>query len=35
VRPGYGLPPKFQSEILGKKITVSVKKGTAVTVENT
>ncbi len=28
VRPGFGLSPKFLSEILGKKISFDVKKGT-------
>jgi pseudaminic acid synthase len=27
-RPGYGLPPKYLDEILGKKATQNIKKGT-------
>ena len=27
IRPGYGLSPKFQDKILGKKIKVDVKRG--------
>ena len=30
VRPGYGVAPKYLSEVLGKEILVSVKYGTAV-----
>lgn len=30
IRPGHGLPPKFLTEIIGKKIKTSVKRGTAV-----
>jgi len=30
IRPGYGLAPKYMEEILGKKITSSVKRGTPV-----
>jgi N-acetylneuraminate synthase len=30
IRPGYGLAPKYMEEILGKKITLSVKRGTPV-----
>lgn len=29
VRPGYGMHPKYLKEILGKKVTASVSKGTA------
>jgi N-acetylneuraminate synthase len=28
IRPGYGLPPKFIDELLGKRVTRSVKRGT-------
>lgn len=28
IRPGYGLPPKYLKEILGKQITQDIKKGT-------
>jgi sialic acid synthase SpsE len=28
IRPGYGLAPKYMEEILGKKMTSSVKRGT-------
>jgi len=28
IRPGYGIAPKYMEEILGKKITSSVKRGT-------
>lgn len=34
VRPGYGLEPKFQSQIIGTKILKAVKKNTPVTLEN-
>lgn len=30
IRLGYGLAPKYMEEILGKKITSSVKRGTPV-----
>ena len=30
IRPGYGIAPKYMEEILGKKITSSVKRGTPV-----
>ncbi|MCU4362174.1 pseudaminic acid synthase [Acinetobacter sp. WU_MDCI_Abxc22] len=33
VRPGYGLPPKFYDEILGKKVTQNVSVNTPVTIE--
>ncbi|MDB5037192.1 MAG: pseI [Bacteriovoracaceae bacterium] len=29
IRPGFGLPPKFFDEVLGKKVSADVKKGTA------
>lgn len=29
IRPGYGLHPKYYNDILGKKLTVNVKKGEA------
>ncbi len=28
IRPGYGLPPKYLKEILGKRATQNIKKGT-------
>ena len=28
IRPGYGLPPKYLKEILGKRATQDIKKGT-------
>lgn len=28
IRPGYGLPPKYLKEILGKRATQAIKKGT-------
>ena len=28
VRPGYGLPPKYLKDILGKKSKIDIKKGT-------
>ena len=28
IRPGYGLHPKYLNEILGKKATQSIQKGT-------
>jgi N-acetylneuraminate synthase len=31
IRPGFGLPPKFYEEILGKKVTRDVTRGQAVT----
>jgi pseudaminic acid synthase len=31
IRPGYGLSPKFYSDILGKKATMEIRKGTPVT----
>ena len=31
IRPGYGLPPKYLNEIIGKKSKYTVAKGTAVT----
>jgi len=30
IRPGKGLPPKYYEQFLGQKITIDVKKGTAV-----
>lgn len=33
VRPGYGLHPKFQSEVVGKKLKVKVERGDRVTWE--
>jgi N-acetylneuraminate synthase len=29
IRPGYGLPPKYEADILGKRVTTDVKVGTA------
>jgi N-acetylneuraminate synthase len=29
IRPGYGLPPKFEKEIIGKVAKKDVKSGTA------
>jgi len=29
IRPGFGLPPKYFEQVLGKKVTDDVKKGTA------
>ena len=34
VRPGYGVAPKYLSEVLGKELLVSVKYGTAVSWEH-
>ena len=31
IRPGYGLPPKFLNEIIGRKLKVSVERGDCVT----
>ena len=31
IRPGYGLPPKYLNEIVGRKSKYAVAKGTAVT----
>lgn len=28
IRPGYGLPPKYLKNILGKRATLDIKKGT-------
>jgi len=28
IRPGYGLPPKYLKEILDKRTTQDIKKGT-------
>jgi len=28
IRPGYGLPPKFLKEVLGKKASCDIKRGT-------
>jgi len=30
IRPGFGLPPKYLKDILGRRLTKNVKKGTAV-----
>ena len=29
IRPGYGLPPKFAAELIGKRVVVDVLRGTA------
>jgi len=29
IRPGYGLPPKFLSVLMGRRISKAVKRGTA------
>ena len=34
VRPGFGLAPKFYDEVVGKKVSVDVKKNTAVSLEH-
>ncbi|WP_027416161.1 pseudaminic acid synthase [Aneurinibacillus terranovensis] len=31
IRPGFGLPPKYYEELLGRKVSCDVKKGTPVT----
>lgn len=33
IRPGYGLPPKYLSKILGKKVNQNIERGTAVSWE--
>jgi len=33
IRPGYGLPPKFLTKVIGKKSKYAIKKGSAVTDE--
>ncbi|HWR83511.1 MAG TPA: pseudaminic acid synthase [Candidatus Deferrimicrobium sp.] len=33
IRPGFGLPPKYYDELLGKRVTRDVKKGTPVSWE--
>ncbi|NHI01614.1 pseudaminic acid synthase [Oceanimonas sp. MB9] len=30
IRPGYGLPPKYMNDIVGKKATKNIERGTAV-----
>ena len=30
IRPGYGLAPKYLEEIVGMRVTLSVKRGTPV-----
>lgn len=30
IRPGYGLPPKYYEELLGRKVIKDIKKGTSV-----
>jgi len=34
IRPGYGLHPKYLKEILGKRATQNIKKGTPLKQEN-
>ncbi len=34
IRPGYGLPPRYLKEILGKRATRAIKKGTPLKPEN-
>jgi len=34
IRPGYGLPPKYLNDILGKRATIDIKKGTPSKWEN-
>lgn len=29
IRPGYGLPPKMEAELIGKRVTCSIKRGMA------
>ena len=31
IRPGYGLPPKFFDDLIGKKVSKAVRRGTATT----
>ena len=33
IRPGYGLPPKYLKEIIGKKAVENIHRGTAITLE--
>lgn len=33
VRPGFGLPPKFIDSILGKKVNMNIKNGTALKID--
>jgi pseudaminic acid synthase len=33
VRPGFGLPPKYRDEIIGRKVVTSIKKNTPVSFE--
>jgi pseudaminic acid synthase len=33
IRPGYGLPPKYLNEIIGKKADENIHRGTAITLE--
>lgn len=33
IRPGYGLPPEYLKEILGKRATQDIKKGTPLSCE--
>jgi len=28
IRPGYGLPPKYLKDVLGKRAKIDIKKGT-------
>jgi len=34
IRPGYGLPPKYLKDILGKRAAQDIKKGTPLKQEN-
>lgn len=34
IRPGYGMPPKFLSEILGKKALINLERGTPLRMEH-
>ena len=29
IRPGFGLPPKYYNQVLGKTLNIDVEKGTA------
>ena len=29
IRPGFGLPPKYYNQVLGKTVNIDVEKGTA------
>jgi len=34
IRPGYGISPKYYNDILGKKVSVDVKRGTPVSLDH-